>query len=92
MTDCCEIYGVPFTAWEIRLYLDTHPDDRAALEAFAKLYDRCGGDAPAFRGISRSDLENGHFGYCTGPWPWEPDANCRIGSGARGPLCERGGM
>ena len=56
MTDCCEIYGVPFTAWEIRLYLDTHPDDRAALEAFAQLYDRCGGDAPAFRGISRSDL------------------------------------
>ena len=77
---CCEKYGMPFSAWDLRLYLDTHPDDSAALDAFAQMYAHCGGDAYPFRGIRPCDIENGTFGYLCGPWPWEPDANCKMGT------------
>lgn len=36
-------YSLPFAAWELRLYLDTHPDDTNALEAYRKICAAIGG-------------------------------------------------
>lgn len=30
-------YALPFAAWELRLYLDTHPNDERALSAYRQL-------------------------------------------------------
>ena len=30
-------YALPFAAWELRLYLDTHPDDECALNEYRRL-------------------------------------------------------
>lgn len=30
-------YALPFAAWELRLYLNTHPDDERALAAYKQL-------------------------------------------------------
>ena len=74
--NCCERYGCPFAAWDLRLYLDTHPDDTHALAVFAQMYAEVNGDAYPFRGIRPCDFEDGIWHYPDGPWPWEPDANC----------------
>lgn len=75
---CCERYGRPFAAWDLRLYLDTHPDDCQALAMFAQMYAEQGGDCYAFRGIKPCDWENGVWHHLDGPWPWEPEANCKV--------------
>ncbi len=31
------MYALPFAAWELRLYLNTHPDDERALAAYKQL-------------------------------------------------------
>lgn len=36
-------YALPFAAWELRLYLDTHPDDERALAAYKQLCAAQGG-------------------------------------------------
>ncbi|MBQ8537249.1 MAG: spore coat protein CotJB [Clostridia bacterium] len=35
-------YALPFAAWEVRLYLDTHPEDRQALALYQTLCQQCG--------------------------------------------------
>ena len=84
---CCERYGRPFAAWDLRLYLDTHPDDCQALAMFAQMYAELDGDCYAFRGIKMCDWEDGVWHHLDGPWPWEPDANCKIDASC----CGKGG-
>ncbi len=36
-------YALPFAAWELRLYLDTHPEDEAALREYRRLCTMSGG-------------------------------------------------
>ncbi len=36
-------YALPFAAWELRLYLDTHPEDEAALREYRRLCAMSGG-------------------------------------------------
>ncbi len=36
-------YALPFAAWELRLYLNTHPDDERALAAYKQLCAAQGG-------------------------------------------------
>jgi len=73
---CCERFGRPFAAWDLRLYLDTHPDDAQALACFAQMYADANGDGYPFRGIRPCDVDGEKWHYPDGPWPWEPDANC----------------
>ena len=42
MADHIREYSLPFAAWEVRLYLDTHPNDRQALALYQSLCQRCG--------------------------------------------------
>lgn len=43
--DSMREYSLPFAAWELRLYLDTHPDDAAAFAKYkaicASMGDKC---------------------------------------------------
>lgn len=86
-TDRCRMaYAVPFTIWDLRLYLDTHPDDREALEKYRCLC-REAGDCGACRGpmsvlsVSADDrcVLDDRWSWIDGPWPWETDANCKRG-------------
>ena len=81
---CCEQYGKAFAAWDLRLYLDTHPNDAQAIALFAQLCSECGGGNYACRGIRACDYEDGIWHYLDGPWPWEPDANCRVDASRMG--------
>lgn len=36
-------YTLPFAAWELRLYLDTHPEDVAALREYRRICNMSGG-------------------------------------------------
>ncbi len=83
---CCEMYGKPFSAWDLRLYLDTHPNDVQAIECFARMHpEHC--TCYACRGIDLDACSDGYWHHLDGPWPWEPDANCPIDRGD----CRRGG-
>ena len=41
MKDNMKEYSIPFAAWELRLYLNTHPDDEKALPAYRQLCAEC---------------------------------------------------
>lgn len=45
-----EDYSLPFAAWEIRLYLNSHPNDRCALRLYHKLIAKlpCGNYASIY--------------------------------------------
>lgn len=62
-----------FAAWELHLYLDTHPCDRAA----AALFEKHSADALALKNeyVSKyGALEKGDgeiAGWLRDPWPWD---------------------
>lgn len=75
-------YAYPFAAWDVRLYLDTHPDDAGALETYRSLCRQaqnagmpCGGSA-----CHIPDDDAANWTWISDPWPWEPDANTVSGS------------
>jgi spore coat protein JB len=65
-----------FVCDELRLFLDTHPTDRAALEYWDKIsqarneavmeYTRCYGPIEAYR-VENDDS----WAWVEEPWPWE---------------------
>lgn len=69
-----------FAAYDMLLYLDTHPDDKKAFSMFQDLvaktmelkkdYERAYGPLTAFS-TARSDT----FDWLDSPWPWEKEAN-----------------
>ncbi len=67
-------WTLPFMAWELRLYLDTHPDDAKALAAYKQVcatLDACAGACGALSG----DQNAAHFSWVDDPWPWQAEAN-----------------
>lgn len=69
-----------FAAYDMLLYLDTHPDDKKAFAMFQDLvaktlelkkeFERAYGPLMAFS-AARSDT----FDWLDSPWPWEKEAN-----------------
>ncbi len=70
------IEATSFVCDDLRLFLDTHPTDRAALDYWSKVskvrneavneYTRCYGPIEMYR------VENdNHWAWVDGPWPWE---------------------
>ncbi len=58
-------YALPFAAWELRLYLDTHPDDERALAAYKQLCAAQGGCTYACHtpdGHTGANHNGGHTG------------------------------
>ncbi len=79
-------YAIPFALWDLRLFLDTHPDCAEALAMFEQLCAQ-NGDVCACRVPM---TENGHFAWIDGPWPWEYDANAVSGKICGGSACSGG--
>jgi spore coat protein JB len=74
---CAEItdkQALAFAAWELRLYLDTHPCDKAALKLFEEYEHRlnCMNYATSFVPGCRG---RGDWVWNRDPWPWETCAN-----------------
>ncbi len=71
-----------FALVEANLYLDSHPDDTAALEYFKKYrelqahavaeYEKMFGPLFPSNGIDQC-----RWRWVETPWPWEYEANCR---------------
>lgn len=77
-------YSLPFSAWELRLYLDTHPMDTKALEAYKQLCAAAGSCNYACAVNMKSDGSDGcgcesggeaRWSWIDDPWPWEASAN-----------------
>ena len=66
-----------FAAWELRLYLDTHPNDEEALELFRKLCKEAEEPNYATTFLKDECCTSG-WGWVKNAWPWEFD--CRSGS------------
>ncbi len=88
-------YAVNFAAWELRLYLDTHPWDADALAAYNKLCAENGtkctyschtktAHGMPLREKDDCGCEHGHdrervWHWIDDPWPWELSANLKGG-------------
>ena len=69
-----------FAFLECGMFLDTHPDDKHALEKFemyrlrmeelVKQYEKMYGPLTL-----SADFGNDGFAWGNGPWPWEKEAN-----------------
>ncbi len=65
-------YAVPFAAWDLRLFLDTHPNDTAALAAYRQLCSQAGKNYASVPDYMTNGVR---FSWVDGPWPWEYCAN-----------------
>lgn len=72
----CKLSGAQFAAYEMRLYLDTHPKDRRALHSFQTYTEQ----AKALRKeyeerfgpiVSPDGFGDGRWDWVNAPWPWE---------------------
>lgn len=76
-----KMYSLPFVQHELRLYLDTHPDDVRALEAFNQVSNAmntngCGGCfASGYCQNGGSKNRESGWTWIDDPWPWEAEAN-----------------
>lgn len=62
-----------FAAWEMRLYLDTHPEDAQALALMNQLAQECCQPNYATTFLPGDD---DRWTWVQDPWPWEYDAQC----------------
>ena len=75
-----QLQNYHFAAYDMLLYLDTHPDDRKAFSLFKELvtkfkklkedYENSYGPLCAFSAANSST-----FDWIESPWPWEKEAN-----------------
>lgn len=71
-------FSLPFTELELRLYLDTHPNDVRALEAYRQVCEALYSSGSTYSGVcARGDSQNRESGWTwiDNPWPWEAEAN-----------------
>ena len=76
VTPMTELQALNFAIQELALYLDTHRDDREALElyrSYQQMYERCRDEFRKKHGplnhLQASDMEC--FDWLDDPWPWE---------------------
>jgi len=72
--DVTERYALPFAAWEMRLFLDTHPRDRRAIAAYWQLCSQspCSG---SYACLPQKEYSCDRWCWVDDPWPWEAAAN-----------------
>ena len=71
-----EISAISFAAWELHLYLDTHPCDNEALKAYMdyKEIRKVAWDEYTnnYGPLSAYDVNvNNYWSWVNSPWPWE---------------------
>ena len=68
-----------FAAFDVHLYLDTHPNDRTALQMFRnyrEAYQKLEKEYEAMYGpVSASRAARETWEWLKDPWPWEKEAN-----------------
>lgn len=72
-----------FAAYDMLLYLDTHPGDKKAFELFKDLvskvkalrceFEQAYGPLTPFNTASQES-----FNWLDSPWPWEKEGNCNV--------------
>ena len=62
-----------FAAWEMRLYLDTHPSDTIALSLFQQMASSAG--EPNYASTFATTTAGGRWTWLDDPWPWEYGAS-----------------
>jgi spore coat protein JB len=73
-----QTYG--FSAYDMLLYLDTHPKDKKAFELFRSLVKKANEEKKEYEEkygplTSFGAAANETFDWLEGPWPWEKEAN-----------------
>lgn len=71
--DCAQ--EAAFVLWELRLYLNTHPNDKEALNLFRKLFKEAKEPNYATTFLTDDGCAGG-WDWVRNPWPWEYDCNC----------------
>lgn len=75
VTPLTELQTISFAIQELALYLDTHRDDREALEVyrgFQQLYEQCREKYEQECGpLTHMSRVNGEYRWLDDPWPWE---------------------
>lgn len=73
-----KLSAVQFAAWELHMYLDTHPCDRTANEMFRKYTDETAVLRDMYESkygpLTASVSENAD--WLNDPWPWETQGGC----------------
>ena len=79
VTPLTELQTLAFVLQELALYLDTHSDDKEALElyqAYQKLYHQCMTEYTNQYGPMNHRMPSqGPYRWLDDPWPWEFAAN-----------------
>ena len=80
VTPMSELQALAFAVQELALYLDTHRDDKAALElyrGYQQMYEKCRQQWGSTRGPLSHEMRCDRAGYSwlDDPWPWEYCAN-----------------
>ena len=76
VTPMTELQALAFAVQELALYLDTHRDDREALQVYQdyqKMYHHCRNEYLKKRGPlnHHQDSSSGQYEWLNDPWPWE---------------------
>ena len=76
VTDLSELQALGFAVQELALYLDTHRDDKEALElyrSYQQMYQKCQEEYKRNHGPlnHRSASESECYDWLDDPWPWE---------------------
>lgn len=64
-----------FAVWEVHLFLDTHPNDKMAIESYKKYKERYKELLKEYEeryGGLTSDITGDKWTWVDSPWPWEP--------------------
>ena len=82
VTPLTELQTLGFVIQELALYLDTHRDDKEALEvyqAFQQMYEK-GRDAyeKVCGPLNHMTVTNGEYKWLDDPWPWEYAKNREV--------------
>jgi len=79
VTPLTELQTMAFMIQEMALYLDTHRDDKEALEVyqcFQKMYQQgCQMYEQQFGPMNHMSVTEGDYKWLNDPWPWEYEAN-----------------
>ena len=73
------IYAVEFAAWELHLFLDTHPNNNEAAEKLEEYRMRAKKLRSEFEEkygpIGETTQNTSRWAWISDPWPWEKEAN-----------------
>lgn len=75
-----QLQSYNFAAYDMLLYLDTHPDDKSAFNLFKSLVEKTKNQKNEYEQrfgplTPYSSAASETFDWLNSPWPWEKEAN-----------------